>query len=73
MVTHADLVDYHRLSFLAKEGKYTRLVADAAQAAGLVPVTIAGAASGPSAGAGHGWPGLIRPRWPGSRSAAGTG
>jgi hypothetical protein len=42
VVTHADLVDYHRLSFLAKQGAYTRLAADAAQAAGLVPVTIAG-------------------------------
>ena len=43
VVTQADLVDYHRLNFPASEkGQYTRLVADAAQAAGLVPVAIAG-------------------------------
>ena len=44
VVTHADLVDYHRLNFPAGEkGQFTRLVADAATAAGLVPVAIAGA------------------------------
>jgi uncharacterized protein YcaQ len=43
-VTHADLVDYHRLNFPSGEkGQFTRLVADAAIAAGLVPVAIAGA------------------------------
>ncbi len=43
MVTHADLVDYHRLNYLTNEkGQHTRLVADAALAAGLTPVTIAG-------------------------------
>ena len=45
VVTHADLVDYHRLNFPSgKKGQFTRLVADAAIAAGLVPVAIAGAA-----------------------------
>jgi uncharacterized protein len=49
VVTHADLVDYHRLNFPSGEkGQYTRLVADAAIAAGLVPVTIASGASGAS-------------------------
>ncbi len=44
VVTHADLVDYHRLNFPSGEkGQFTRLVADAASAAGLVPVAIAGA------------------------------
>jgi uncharacterized protein len=43
VVTHADLVEYHRLNFLTNEThQYTRLVADAALAAGLTPVTIAG-------------------------------
>ena len=41
VVTQADLVDYHRLNFPASEkGQYARLVADAAQAAGLVRVAI---------------------------------
>jgi len=44
VVTHADLVEYHRLNFLTSEtGQHTRLVADAALAAGLTPVMIAGA------------------------------
>ena len=56
VVTHADLVDYHRLGFLTKGGQHTRLVADAAQAAGLVPVTIAADGSGPArAPAAPGW------------------
>jgi len=43
VVTHADLVDYHRLNYLTSEkSQHTRLVADAALAAGLTPVTIAG-------------------------------
>jgi len=43
VVTHADLVDYHRLNFMTTEtGQHTRLAADAALAAGLTPVTIAG-------------------------------
>ena len=43
VVTHADLVDYHRLNYLTSEkAQHTRLVADAALAAGLIPVTIAG-------------------------------
>jgi uncharacterized protein YcaQ len=42
VVTHADLVDYHRLNSLTSEtGQHTRLVADAALAAGLTPVMIA--------------------------------
>ena len=46
VVTYADLVDYHRLNFPSREkGQFTRLVADAAIAAGLVPVAITGAAA----------------------------
>ena len=42
VVTHADLVDYHRLNYLTSEkSQHTRLVADAALAAGLIPVAIA--------------------------------
>jgi uncharacterized protein YcaQ len=42
VVTHADLIDYHRLNSLTSEkSQHTRLVADAAVAAGLTPVTIA--------------------------------
>jgi hypothetical protein len=45
VVTYADLVDYHRLNFPTSEkGQHTRLVAEAAQAAGLVPVAVAGSA-----------------------------
>jgi uncharacterized protein len=57
VVTQADLVEYHRLNHLTSERfQHTRLVADAALAAGLVPVAIAGPA-GPTAGAGAapGW------------------
>ncbi len=55
VVTQADLVDYHRLNHLTSEkSQHTRLVADAALAAGLVPVAIAGPA-GPTAGAGAAW------------------
>ena len=44
VVTHADLVEYHRLNFLTSAtGQHTRLVADAALAAGLTPVAITGA------------------------------
>ena len=43
VVTHADLVDYHRLNFPTSEkGQYARLIPEAAQAAGLVPVAVAG-------------------------------
>jgi uncharacterized protein len=43
VVSHADLVDYYKLNVLTSErAQHTRLVADAAQAAGLVPVTVAG-------------------------------
>jgi uncharacterized protein len=43
VVSHADLVEYHRLNFLTSQtGQHTRLVADAALAAGLTPVTIDG-------------------------------
>ena len=42
VVTQADLVEYHRLTFHTKEtGQHTRLVAQAALAAGLSPVSIA--------------------------------
>jgi uncharacterized protein YcaQ len=47
VVTHADLVDYHRLNFMTTEtGQHTRLIADAALAAGLTPVTIDGYGAG---------------------------
>jgi uncharacterized protein len=59
VVTHADLVDYHRLNYLTSEkSQHTRLVTDAALAAGLIPVTIAGPGrTGPDAAAGAimGW------------------
>ena len=43
VVTHADLIDYHRLNVQAGErGGHSRLIADAARAAGLVPVAAAG-------------------------------
>jgi uncharacterized protein YcaQ len=42
VVTQADLIDYHRLNSLTSEkSQHSRLVADAAQAAGLTPVAIA--------------------------------
>src|SRR5580658_8691772 len=45
VVTQADLIEYHRLNYLTSEkSQHTRLVAEAAQAAGLTPVAIAGAA-----------------------------
>jgi uncharacterized protein len=48
VVTHSDLVDYHRLNILTSEkGQHTRLVAEAALAAGLIPVAIAGEGAGP--------------------------
>ena len=54
VVTHADLVDYHRLNYLTSEkSQHTRLVANAALAAGLIPVTIAGPA--PGSRASRGW------------------
>jgi uncharacterized protein YcaQ len=43
VVTHADLVDYHRLNFATTEkAQHTRLIAEAAISAGLIPVVIAG-------------------------------
>ncbi|HEY6310634.1 MAG TPA: crosslink repair DNA glycosylase YcaQ family protein [Streptosporangiaceae bacterium] len=47
VVTHADLVDYHRLNILTNEkGQHTRMVAEAALAAGLTPVAIVGSRAG---------------------------
>ena len=60
VVTHADLVDYHRLNYLTSEkSQHTRLVADAALAAGLIPVAIArpGTAGRDVAGPGAAGPG----------------
>ena len=55
VVTHADLVDYHRLNFMTTEtGQHTRLVADAALAAGLTPITIAGRGTGRAGAGGRG-------------------
>jgi uncharacterized protein YcaQ len=43
VVTQADLAEYHRLNFhTAERYQHTRLLADAAAAAGLIPVAIAG-------------------------------
>ncbi len=54
VVTHADLIDYHRLNYLTSEkSQHTRLVADAALAAGLIPVSIA--APAPGSLASRGW------------------
>jgi hypothetical protein len=55
VVTQADLVEYHRLNFLgARPAKDTRrLLTEAALAAGLIPVLLAGAEAG-AAGAGNG-------------------
>jgi uncharacterized protein len=48
VVTHADLIDYHRLNFLTSErGQHSSLVAEAVRAAGLVPVAVAGNTTGP--------------------------
>ncbi len=56
VVTQADLVDFHRLNFPAHEkGQYTRLVPEAAQAAGLVPVTLAGDRAGRARAVASGW------------------
>src|SRR3984957_7430372 len=68
VVTQADLIEYHRLNYLTSDkSKHTRLVAEAAQAAGLTPVTIAGSrvssGSGVSRGSGgsRGSPGWAEP------------
>jgi uncharacterized protein len=56
VVSHADLVDYYKLNVLTSErAQHTRLVADAAQAAGLVPITIAGDSTGKGRAATSGW------------------
>jgi uncharacterized protein len=48
VVTHADLIDYHRLNFLTSErGQHSSLVAEAVRAAGLVPVAVADNTTGP--------------------------
>jgi uncharacterized protein len=48
VVSQADLIDYHRLNYLTSEkGQHTRLVAEAALAAGLTPVTIVGDGAAP--------------------------
>jgi uncharacterized protein YcaQ len=69
VVTHADLVDYHRLNYLTSEkSQHTRLVAEAALAAGLIPVTIASAGPGRAGPgrAGTGRAGLAKSAaWPG--------
>jgi uncharacterized protein len=51
VVTHSDLVDYHRLNILTSEkGQHTRLVTEAALAAGLIPVAIVGEGAGAGRG-----------------------
>jgi uncharacterized protein len=60
VISHADLVDFYKLNVLTSEkGQHTRLVADAAQAAGLVPVAVAVAGDG----AGKGRSGVTAPAW----------
>ena len=55
VVTQADLVEYHRLNYLTSDkSQHTRLVAEAAQTAGLIPVTLAGAGA-PNAGLVQAW------------------
>jgi uncharacterized protein YcaQ len=45
VATHADLLDYHRLNYLtSSKGQHANLVAEAALAAGLIPVAIHDAA-----------------------------
>src|ERR1700734_3959436 len=68
VVTQADLIEYHRLNYLTSEkSQHTRLVAEAAQAAALIPVTIGGSqgsrGSGVSRGSGgsRGSPGWADP------------
>jgi uncharacterized protein len=49
VVTRADLIDYHRLNILTSgRGQHSSLVAEAAQAAGLVPVAFADNTTGPA-------------------------
>jgi uncharacterized protein len=56
VVSHADLVDFYKLNFPSGgRGQYTRLVGNAAQAAGLVPVAVAGAGPGKGRAAAAGW------------------
>jgi uncharacterized protein len=56
VVSQADLVDYYKLNVLTSErAQHTRLVAEAAQAAGLVPVTIAGDGTGKGRAAASSW------------------
>jgi uncharacterized protein YcaQ len=51
VVTQADLIEYHRLNHMTSErDQHTQLVADAALAAGLIPVALAG-----PAGTSPGW------------------
>jgi uncharacterized protein len=51
VVTQADLIDYHRLNYLTSEkGQHTGLIAEAALAAGLTPVAIAGDGARPGTG-----------------------
>ena len=66
VVTQADLIDYHRLNFPAAEkGQYTRLVAEAAQAAGLVRVAVGpiGAGDGRIRAGGAGRPRAAASGW----------
>src|SRR5580658_2926253 len=72
VVSHADLVDYYKLNVLTSErAQHTRLVADAAQAAGLVPVTIAGdgTANGRAGAAASGWAKAAASGWAGAAAS----
>jgi uncharacterized protein len=74
VVTYADLLDYHRLNYLTSEkGQHTRLVADAALAAGLTPVTISGLpASAPAREARRGGAGVSLAAWADPAALAGA-
>ena len=72
VISHTDLVDYYKLNVLTSEkGQHTGLVAEAARAAGLVPVAIAGdgaerggaVASGRNAAATRGRGGAVASGW----------
>jgi uncharacterized protein len=75
VASYADLLDYHRLSMgylTSEKGQHSRLVADAALAAGLTPVTIA-ADGGQPESRGRGPGGTGRATGGTGRATGGTG
>ncbi len=68
VVTRADLIDYHRLRELTTPGgRHADLVDEAALAAGLVPVSVEGAARGGAAAAGWADPAALAQASAGAR------